>query len=520
MNKTIIININGIVFHIEEEAYDQLRTYMIDVKRHFGHSVDSHEIVGDIENRIAEMFSERLSAGKKEVITSLDVQEIIAQMGRVSDFSDETAGTEDANREAFYEPTYETIQRKLMRDMDDRFLGGVCSGLGHYFGMESRWVRLLFLLLFIFWGTGLLVYIILWIVVPAARTRADRMAMRGEAPNLQNFQRNFQEEMEGLRTNFSEGGGKARNFLDSVGHALTKVVVFLAKAIGVIFVAGICIGLITLIISIFASFELLGANREMAMFPLNVIEPEIRMNLLASALVVVAIPLIALIGIILRILFEKQFMGKYVNFTLFAIWLIAIGVTTVYAVRTAKGFRQESTIVEQMTLSSEPAYVLSLNDSRITHLVDSQATETGIRRRIRTINNDNFLDYNTISIRIVPVDSTDQPSVDYHFSSRGSTFEEASQHIERLTYRLEQNGGHLIFDSHPQIQQNELYRGQEVHLQLNIPVGTPLTISNELSRYLRDLPYRQCRNAFRGNHGAHYDRTIWMMTSQGLKCEE
>src|SRR3546814_7902468 len=94
-------------------------------------------------------------------------------------------------------------ERKLMRDPDDKVFGGVCSGLGHYFGIEARWVRLILVLLFIFGGTGLLLYIILWIVMPLARTRADRMAMRGEAPNLQNFKRSFQEEMEGLRTNFT-----------------------------------------------------------------------------------------------------------------------------------------------------------------------------------------------------------------------------------------------------------------------------------------------------------------------------
>src|SRR3546814_7141299 len=95
-------------------------------------------------------------------------------------------------------------ERKLMRDPDDKVFGGVCSGLGHYFGIEARWVRLILVLLFIFGGTGLLLYIILWIVMPLARTRADRMAMRGEAPNLQNFKRSFQEEMERSEEHTSE----------------------------------------------------------------------------------------------------------------------------------------------------------------------------------------------------------------------------------------------------------------------------------------------------------------------------
>lgn len=210
MNKTIIININGIVFHIEEEAYEVLRSYMVEVKKHFGHTADSHEIVGDIENRIAEMFSERISPGKKEVIIMADVTEVIAQMGRVSDFeSTESTGGPSGAADFENSPLGGT-QRRLMRDPDDRVFGGVCSGLGYYFGIEGRWVRLLFALLFIFFGAGFLVYIILWIVMPVARTRADRMAMRGEKPNLHNFKRSFEEEVEGLQKKFFQGRRKSK----------------------------------------------------------------------------------------------------------------------------------------------------------------------------------------------------------------------------------------------------------------------------------------------------------------------
>src|SRR5690606_28999166 len=87
MNKTIIININGIIIHIEEDAYEVLQTYMTSVKKHFGYSPDSNEIVSDIENRIAEMFNERITP-QKAVITMGDVNEVTAQMGRISDFED------------------------------------------------------------------------------------------------------------------------------------------------------------------------------------------------------------------------------------------------------------------------------------------------------------------------------------------------------------------------------------------------------------------------------------------------
>src|ERR1700749_4292543 len=116
MNKTIIININGFVFHIEEDAYEILKNYMTDVKRHFLNSADSLEITTDIENRIAEMFTDVLARENKQVIVEQDVNTIIEQMGRVEDFD---AIYEDAANLAAGAFEYNYGQRRLFRDPDD-----------------------------------------------------------------------------------------------------------------------------------------------------------------------------------------------------------------------------------------------------------------------------------------------------------------------------------------------------------------------------------------------------------------
>src|SRR5690606_19432025 len=129
MNKTIIININGIIFHIEEDAYEVLQNYMTAVKRHFGYSTDSNEIVGDIENRIAEMFSERITP-QKAVIVMADVNEVITQMGDISDFEDFDEAAE-GDPSGYNDPKYQSASysesRGLFRDPDDKVIGGVCS---------------------------------------------------------------------------------------------------------------------------------------------------------------------------------------------------------------------------------------------------------------------------------------------------------------------------------------------------------------------------------------------------------
>src|ERR1700751_3380030 len=113
MNKTIIININGIVFHIEEDAYEILKNYMTDVKRHFMNSADSVEITTDIENRIAEMFNELLARENKQVIVEQDVRSVIEQMGTVEDFEKSELDTEPSFTNTYYNSG---AARRLFRD--------------------------------------------------------------------------------------------------------------------------------------------------------------------------------------------------------------------------------------------------------------------------------------------------------------------------------------------------------------------------------------------------------------------
>lgn len=517
MNKTIIININGIVFHIEEEAYDVLRSYMIDVKRHFGNTADSHEIVGDIENRIAEMFSERIVAGTKEVITMSDVQEVISQMGQVDDFE----GVNQEDEQGYYAEDMHTAgqQRKLMRDPDDRVFGGVCSGLGHYFGMEAKWVRLILVLLFIFGGTGFLLYIVLWIVMPLARTRADRMAMRGEAATIRNFKRSFEEEMEGLRTNFSGAGGNLRSGFNSAGNAIGKLFVVLAKIIGVVFIVGLFTGLIMLLIAVASSFDILGYNTDMAMFPLNVIDPAYRTALLICSLGVVIIPMLALVALIIRILFNRVLIGRYTGFTMLAIWLVAIGVTAMYATRTVRDFRHESTVMEEVKLAPSPVYYIYQNDISVIRLQEGNTDRaTAIQQRAASRSNDFQSQQNRAFLRIERIDSLETPYVTMEYAARGETYELAARRAGHINFSLRQDSSSLSFDSHFTVGNSELMRDQSLRLVLHVPVGTTVFIDRGMERHMRDLPVYQCGDNHELHMGGRPDRTEWVMANTGLSC--
>lgn len=176
MKKNISINISGIIFHIEEDGYETLRKYLDTVNRYFSSFEDSSEILADIESRIAEIFLSKLNEGK-QVITAEDVSGLIATMGSVNDFkaaeeTDFAAG--ESKQEPRKEPTYISPPKKLFRDRKRKILGGVCAGLAHYFSVDPIWPRLLFALLALgSYGGLIIIYIILWIVLPASEGLED-----------------------------------------------------------------------------------------------------------------------------------------------------------------------------------------------------------------------------------------------------------------------------------------------------------------------------------------------------------
>ncbi|UIR55606.1 PspC domain-containing protein [Sphingobacterium sp. SRCM116780] len=512
MNKTIIININSIVFHIEEDAYDVLRNYMIDIKKHFGNSEDSKEILDDIENRIAEMFTEKIQLGIKEVLNMEDVNAVIAQMGSVSDFeindSDQPYGDQKSTN------SYNNIraEKKLMRDPEDKVISGVCSGLGHYFGVESRWVRLLFVLFVILFGSGFLVYIILWIVMPIAITRADRMEMRGESPNIQNFKRSFEEELSGLRENFSGAGSSFNKGVTSAGNAFGEILKIVAKVIGLLVAFAIGTSLIGLLIAlVFFSLGIAGITDQGVIEPLALIDPTQAPWALIAAFLAIAIPFAGLFYLIIRLLFNKRPMNNYLTTSLFLVWLVSLGGIIYYTGSVAKDFKEESKIVEEKTLERRSVYRITERDVRVIKL-NGNDSRTNLK-----INGTNLSDYlqDNIRIRFERIDSTQMPYIKYEYSAKGANYNIATKRASAINYKAVQDSANIIFDSHFKLGEKELYRDQEVNVTIYLPVGSKVILHRELERHYADISYYECFDRY-GNHDLK--ETEWLMTNLGLKC--
>jgi phage shock protein PspC (stress-responsive transcriptional regulator) len=532
MNKTIIININGVVFHIEEDAYEILRNYMTEVKRHFYNSADSLEITTDIENRIAEMFTQLLTAGNRQVITDADVNQVIAQMGSVNDFefSDEPAAEQPAYSAAA------SGKRKLFRDADDHIMGGVCAGLASYFDIETVWVRLAFVLTIFAGGAGLLAYIVLWVVVPKALTRADRMSMRGQPLDLQGFKRNFEEEMGTVKGHLatlqdearplyhktrSFAGAAAQHTGDFLGGAGRMI----AKVIAVCIAVACCFGIASVLIGIIAfvgyGVTSFGPGGFENVFPVSVIDYQHNVLFFAAAFLAIAIPLFAIMFIALSAAFNRARFTRQVGSTLLIFWLAAVGVVTYYGARIASEFKQSASFTQTVNVKpdSTNTYYLKLNE--IKYLSAQDSARLNIRERFNgkvIINEDNDENHNGFGHDIdIYIERSDvlQPVLEETFSARGNTYADALMNARNTTYLFSQQNQTLQFGNRLQVAENSMWRNQAISMRLRVPLNSKVVVDRSLAPYIRNLDYYECQDLDKNESSRS---AAFKMTNEGLKC--
>jgi phage shock protein PspC (stress-responsive transcriptional regulator) len=206
MNKIFNVNLGGYPFTIDENAYHHLNKYLDTIKRHFSDSEGCEEILYDIEVRMAELFQDKVKG--KSIVSMKELDEVIKILGRPEDFG---AAAIDDDEEFDPQQKKRTRSRgsiktgkRLFRNPDEKIIGGVASGLSAYFGVSDPvWIRLGFLFLAIS-GVGILPYIVLWIIVPAAKTSGDKLEMRGEPVNVNNIARTVEEELTDLSERITE----------------------------------------------------------------------------------------------------------------------------------------------------------------------------------------------------------------------------------------------------------------------------------------------------------------------------
>jgi phage shock protein PspC (stress-responsive transcriptional regulator) len=195
MKITVSVNLGGYSFNIDEDAYSELKRYLKNLEMHFAGEESSSEILSDIEARMAELLRTKLT-GYKKVINITDVKEVISVMGNPEDISDNEG---PSPKEKFSTPG----AHRMYRDPDKRVIGGVCSGMGAYWRVDPWIVRIIFIAVTMAGGLGVLVYLILYIVLPEAKTTAQKIEMKGDPVNIHNIKESVKKEFDEVRKNMN-----------------------------------------------------------------------------------------------------------------------------------------------------------------------------------------------------------------------------------------------------------------------------------------------------------------------------
>jgi len=525
MEKTIIINIGNTIIHIEESAYELLKAYLNEVKQYFANHADDLEIVTDIENRIAELLTEQLEEQKKQVVDSANVNSVIAQMGKVQDFDTVEEGEEAPVINNNYQ--YQYTEKKLYRDMDDRVVAGVCAGIAHYVNADPKWIRLATLLISIAGGFGILVYAILWIIMPKAKSRIERMEMKGEPANLQGFQKNLDEELQAVKERLGEVNKHAQPIFARLGNFIGEFFEWLGRFIsgtgkvifkiiaGFIIVFGVLF-LITLIIGT-AAFQGFWDASIYEYFPFSIINEGNRGAILFGAFIVCFVPILALVLFSIRVAFNKQAINKTLSFALLIIWLAGVAITGYQAAKISSEFKQHAELTQTTDLKAYPVYTINIDKSKYFSKEDSAAYHIDANNRHQIVVDD-FEDGPFVSPNRIRIDinksETGVTRLTQKYESQGKTFQSALQNAQNISYNYVVKDAELTFSPRFQLRKGTIWRNQEVRLNLEIPVGTKLILKQDAYRYVNNYWTWECNDS----ENDHNDSSVWIMTDDGLKC--
>lgn len=487
MKKTISVNISGFIFNIEEDAYEVMLEYLNNLKAHLKKTEGGDEIYQDIEARIAELFQQKLN-DSKEVVNEEDVDEVIGIIGKPEEYLfEEDEMSEESNTSESKSTTSEDFEyeaeRRVFRDTDHSVIGGVCSGIARYFDIDPILIRLAFAILFFGFGTGILLYIILWIIIPEAKTNADKLKMRGKSVNMENLKSQFENvkknpkrKKEMHRTaEFAKDVGS--NFLavfsKFVGGAIIVSVIFF-----LIFMFSVTIGEMGMFtdengessVTFFEFSQLIFASPTQAFF---------------GWLGVVFVSIIPLMGLVIfgvQLVFSlKSKYTKIMGISLGVIWAMGVGILTIVGMQVARDFTHYEDFEDEVYRieNVDEIYVDVSSDEYFSDYLDYKNLE--FTEMIQVHDDEVLLGYPKLSVH-------SSPDTNYHviavYSSRGPSNKKAIDKAENIDYVIKKEGTKIWFNPYFKFPKEDKFRNQEIEVVVQVPAGKKITFGPNCTRML------------------------------------
>jgi phage shock protein C len=486
MNKVTHINIGGIPFIMDEDAYAFLRQYFDSITAHFQLSEGSEEIVADIEARIAELLNEK--KGARQIVQIEDVKYAIEIMGRPEDFGADPIEENKENYNGKKKDSGFNPGKRLYKNPEDKIVSGVCSGLSIYLGIKDPvWIRLVFgLLAVVGGGSGIPIYIILMVVLKDAKTPKEKLEMKGDPINLETLVNTMGTEFKNLGEQFKDFGKKnadgsatkaselgttlqegfsvvGRNleaFLRSVARALRPIIYFIG---GLLILALIAIWTTVLI----SAFQ--GSGTIQSFSP-------------ASSMV----NTLAILNILLIILLPILSIGLSVTHTFFSVrikpiwygaiwgfWTLSLVSVSFLAKNISKSYRSEAKVEVPAQVKESPSG---------TYVVAPSGWKTVNRRSIDLGDVSFEKDAITLDFLDIEVGRSESDKIEFLVikSSHGETEEQAEEFAKAVKYEIIQQGDTLMVPDFQQINEGQKFNNQRVELKILVPNGKQLKFAEDI----------------------------------------
>ncbi len=477
MKRVEAVNITGIVFNINNDAYDKLNAYLNTLTRYFRNEQGGPEIIIDIEARIAELFTER-PGGTGQPVSLADVTRVIETLGTPEDIAGMDSESERNDAQTSSEPTAKPGPKRLYRDPDERYLGGVCAGIAARLGIDPVIVRAIFIVATICYGVSIMFYCLLWVIIPKAKTTAQKLEMRGEPVTISNIEKNIKESLSdsSLKRSF-------RDFLNEAGEFLSKVFKIIGRIIGIfIGIILFCFGLAfavadfclifgkdsLLFDSVTGNFHWGGSSfNELAQV---IVSPASYCILWICAIVILTLTAGACLFWGAKLTTGFKIRRKPLHIVLFIVWMAAIATTVVVCAVEARRYLWFNEAVEiKQIASAEKIYLAAVTS-------DSEK---------RGNTSDVFYDKEKACFYRRPnlnIRKSDDGNIKLSIEkeSQGENKAAAYRYAENIVYNVEVRDSLVTFDPYFAITSQDKWRFQSMNLDLYIPVGTVIVVDKTL----------------------------------------
>jgi phage shock protein PspC (stress-responsive transcriptional regulator) len=487
MKKTISINLNSFFFNIDEDAYIMLKTYLEKLEFHFSKSDEGNEIIKDIEARIAEIFNMKIS-NNKQVINISDVNDVINILGNVEDI---TGNSDTANNDCKNTKTRWT--KKLYRDPDNKKIAGICAGLSAYTGVDAVFWRILFItFLFIpFLWIIIIVYAVLWMAIPEAKTIAEKIEMKEGKIDLSDIGKNIKEEYDNLKE--TKNINNLTNTIKRIGNTIIEILSVFAKAIGKII--GVALILISIAVAIGIFVLIFRTNNSMWFYNDNILNfvwlPNLLQYLTSPTIawvlsillgLAIIIPIIAILYFGISLLFRTR-SNKKVNSSIALLWIISIIVSICMIIAVSSSFHykeQKSQVSHIKTNTKNNTYEFSIGSGK------DLLKETKFEYHKKLNNNEKNIAFAIDDDKIlfqpkIMFNTTDEKNtkIKFTYSARGINSYIARKNIEYIEYNYNITDSITYFDPYFVINKNSWYF-QNIRISVSVPVGQKIKVNQNL----------------------------------------